>query len=65
MKTAGIAIDPWKLEHFKSVLDREDIKYEVTEGETITTIKVETDNPAELLPFVQEANNRAKHARLN
>lgn len=61
MKTAGIAIDKWKLSIFETVLKREGFSYKVHSGVTseMLLIKVETEFVSDLQPFVEEANSKA------
>jgi len=62
MKTAGIAIDNWKLPTFKRIL--EGAGYEFTQHPGLTEgtllLKVKTEFIADLQPFVEQANRECR-----
>ena len=67
MKTAAIVIDSWKLSIFKKTLDIKGYKYSEHEGpfSGCITLKVETNNIAELQPIVKRMNAEAAKSKLH
>lgn len=64
---SALVINSWKLKIFKEILDREGYKYTEHKGMTkdTLTLRVESESIAELVPFVKEANNKARLSKLN
>ncbi len=65
---AAVVFDSWKLSFFEAILKREGFEY-TRHGSFhdahIITLSVETTSPAELAPFVTEANFAAAKSRMN
>jgi hypothetical protein len=65
MKIA-ITIEPWKLKIFEKILAEDGYNnFEVFETNTITTIKIETDNLFKLQATVKKALHKAHNSRMN
>ena len=62
MKTAGIAIDAWKLPTFKRILDGAGYAFTEHPGLTRDTLllKVKTSSVADLQPIVEKANKECR-----
>ncbi len=69
MKTAGVAIDSWKLTIFRKHLDKAGYEYEIHDGLTkdTLTLKVKTKTITGLEPTVKAAQKEAdrKKHKLN
>lgn len=59
MKTAGVALDAWKLPVFKKHLDAAGYKYTEHRGPSanVLVLKVEYEWVAKLLPVIKAAND--------
>ncbi len=62
MKTAGIAIDEWKLPTFKRVLEGAGYTFTKHQGLTTDTLllKVKTDSISDLQPVIEKANKECR-----
>lgn len=65
MKTAGIVVDSYKLPTFRRHLDAAGYGYTQHPGLTpdTATLKVVTDDPAELAAVVKAANDEARKGK--
>lgn len=65
MKTAGVAIDDWKLEIFKRHLDAAGYTYTVHPGLTSDTLllKVPCEWAHKLMPVIKAANDEAAQTK--
>jgi hypothetical protein len=67
MKTAGVAIDHWKLSIFKKHLDGAGYSYTEHPGVTadILLLKVKYEWVADLQPIIEAANTECANAKRN
>jgi hypothetical protein len=65
MKTAGVCIDPWKLEIFKKHLDEAGYQYKEFPGEEMTVLQVKYEWVHKLQPIIEAANAECARSRGN